>query len=206
MSNPSVSFGKGLQNNLPNITNGQILIATDTGNLFFDQNNKRIQVNADKAVKDGNGKNIANTYELKGSANTALATAQAYTDGKLDEYVPDYVNTAISGLLSLANNTVSLPENANLNDYILGTDSYYATVAICATCLNSPTTLGFRLIVLEGYTSSRTIQILIDGNGDVYQRARTEEDWTQWSCINKQYVVATSAPANTNVLWLKPNV
>ena len=87
MSNPSVSFGKGLQNNLPNITNGQILIATDTGNLFFDQNNKRIQVNADKAVKDGNGKNIADTYELKGSANTALATAQAYTNSEIEEWV-----------------------------------------------------------------------------------------------------------------------
>ena len=91
MSNPSVSFGKGLQSNLPNITNGQILIATDTGNLFFDQDDKRIQVNADKAVKDGNGKNIADTYELKGAANTALATAQAYVDKQLNNYTPKHL-------------------------------------------------------------------------------------------------------------------
>lgn len=90
MSNPSVSFGKGLQSNLPNIANGQILIATDTGNLFFDQDDKRIQVNADKAVKDGNGKNIADTYELKGAADIALATAQAYVDKQLNNYTPKH--------------------------------------------------------------------------------------------------------------------
>lgn len=45
----SVQFKKGAEKNLPAAEDGQILFATDTGNLFIDNGTTHIQVNAKNA-------------------------------------------------------------------------------------------------------------------------------------------------------------
>lgn len=113
---------------------------------------------------------------------TATTTELNYVDG-----VTSNIQTQINSLSSdiddcyvLSDNGTAISSNGNLDDYTTA-GIYYATATVAASLSNCPTTIGFKLVVEQGYNASRYVQTIYTGNKNspIYFRKYTS-GWGIW--------------------------
>ena len=83
--------------------------------------------------------------------------------------------------LNLANEQI--PEDSNLNDYIIAGTYYCSGTSIATTIANSPTVYNYKLIV-EFITAGFIQQTVLDRMGHKWTRCYTisSETWGDWVC------------------------
>lgn len=109
---------------------------------------------------------------------TATATELNYVDG-----VTSNIQTQLNNRLNLSASGTAINENDDLNDYTTP-GVYTAVLSTAQTLSNTPCKVGFKLIVMRGYSSNYISQFIFRGNANRWWYRSysyvSEPIWTDW--------------------------
>lgn len=135
------------------------------------------------------------TYSAAGSSLGLVKSGGDVTisDGVITVNDNSHAHTIenINNLQTVLDEKFSLSSASNLGN---GTDlndittprAYYAIADDAKTMLNCPVTLGFKMVVMQGYTDTRSHQLLFTANSNsIFYRMRNTNTWTEWVNLSK---------------------
>ena len=83
-------------------------------------------------------------------------------------------------------NGVEIPENSDLNSFTTSGLYISKNSTISGSLINAPLkTRGFKLIVLDGYTSTIKSQLVITSLSSIFYRTYASGNWTEWVDLTK---------------------
>ena len=126
---------------------------------------------------------------------TATATELNYVDG-----VTSDIQTQLNNRWNLATIGTVIAENTDLND-MKTPGTYYSTQANVSGFQNCPTTTGFKMVVMRGYSDGRYHQHVYPGGStpNYFFRTFNGTSWSDWINLNGTSQYAAAAHYHTSL-------